>query len=148
MFANFNEITNSSIKPYISSLKDAHLLVNSVYYIPSLTSRAINKNYLVDLLKNEETCPVFRISRNEVKLAINHVAPYNCEELLNILENILLSKGFKSSGLTIHTLPNKDWLLNMIYTLDPIDSMNLFTIKSLNNQNKVIDIDPKFFFDK
>jgi len=87
------------------------IMVEKDYYLPSITSKACSEEYLLGCLKGK----YFTIKITELK-------PYVLWRDLksNKLElfDEIVKKASKSLGFSIHKLPEKEYLVNVLHTLD------------------------------
>ena len=112
------------INNILKSNKQVHKMLSKFYYLPPLSSRAINKEYL--MYYSMILIPIFSIALANTKIAWAEDCRKSAEELLKVLEGILIEQKLPPTGLDIDTLPNLEWLFNVIHTLDPQDLHKTF----------------------
>ena len=88
------------------------------YYLPNEKSKCISGEYLWKVMNGH----VFALKRSEMKegFATKRLVK---EELLELLEKVLQENGKLPTGLKNNQLPNKEWLINCIFTIDPNNSL-------------------------
>lgn len=82
------------------------------YYLPKESSKAIREAYLLGVLRGE----FYSLKNNEKKeLMLKEDLSAGKSELIDEL----IQKVPKSMGFSLETAPNRDWLLDVLNTLDP-----------------------------
>src|SRR5438105_3629239 len=118
-----NNLNISTINIFIRKKKDIYATLSSVYYLPSITSKACSKQWLKELSK--EDCTYFKIRNEEIRPVFIEIHRYDAFSLLQYLENLLKNKKLPSTGLTATTLPNIEWLHTVILAMEPEDRLKL-----------------------
>jgi len=106
----------------LGGLSDAYGWLSQKYYLPSITSKAIRKEYLMKImLANERVLRVPRtITRNYIEYRGNTIG-----EMLEKLEGFLRDEGHPPSGLTPLHLPDYNWLYDVCSWIDPTNKMRI-----------------------
>ena len=81
------------------------------YYLPSLTSKANNVNYLSSYIYADPSAPnIFMMKRCDMKLASIPPLAQNksVPELFDILEDMLQNEEMPKTGLSYMTLPDEE----------------------------------------
>lgn len=93
------------------------LAENKELYLPSLESKAITSEYLFKLARKE----VFSIKRSDIKI------PYFTKKILksDLFEALKAKLPGKDLGFDQFSLPDKEWRLNVLYTIDPQNTIFL-----------------------
>jgi hypothetical protein len=86
------------------------LAVEQRYYLPDEMSRCISEKYLLGVAKGD----YFRKKIEEIKY---YFGPVNATAAK--LYEVLFNKVETNLGFDIETLPNKKWLADVLYTIDP-----------------------------
>ena len=89
------------------------ILVNNLgFYLPEETSKAITEAYLLSVLRGE----VFTLKLSEVKtIPIKNDFSVTKTELIEEIKK----KTQKNLGFTLSTSPDRNWLIDVLNTLDP-----------------------------
>ena len=147
------EANNSNLLKFIMSCKDGYatmsiryanlilgnkqnlyrLVSEEGYYLPRYDSRCITTNYLLEVMKGS----VFRICATDVKVCLSERIRYSKIDMISLLETKYL--GNTKLGITPDALPNREWLVNVIYTIDPYHDMFVGTSET----DKLVDIPVK-----
>lgn len=88
------------------------ILIKKGLYLPAENSKCINENYLIDCA-NEKIFTI-KISGLKLYLLSSDIAA-SCYALIAEIQK----KTDKQMGFTESNLPDKNWLVNVLYTLDP-----------------------------
>ncbi len=113
-------------------------LLANLYYLPDFNSKAITCDYLRQYAFSP--IPIFVMKKDHV---IHHHYPfrnYSSHRLLEILEELLKSKGKQPTGMTIETLPDQGWLRNAILHVDPEDHYFLLKKKVDEEEQYTIEV--------
>lgn len=116
-------LTTREIQEKVKNVTQLYHIIAKEYYLPDLSSKAITKDYLLKYILKD--CPIFTMKRVDVVHHHFRFRKYTSAELLEHLENMLKAKGKKPAGLSFHTLPDQQWLLNTILHVDPNDPLRL-----------------------
>ena len=132
----------SEMKLYIHNRKDLYDLLSQTYFLPDYSSKAINKTYLLQILKGDTN--IFKIPRTKVHIpSLIRPRKFRAIDLLNKLEAFLNTLNLPRTGLDIKTLPNVLWIYSIFYTLDPQDNNEIFVFKKDDDENELFDVDNK-----
>jgi hypothetical protein len=91
-----------------------NFLSNLGVYLPSIGSRGCDMSFLLSIATNKS----FYLKRSEMRRYTGKKIKFSRIGLLFYLKRILKSKDLELELKTSH-VPEKEWLLNMIYTLHP-----------------------------
>jgi hypothetical protein len=92
--------------------------VRNRYYLPKKSSSAINENMLFNVLNGQYWCPKY----DEIKMLPCVKAPIK-EVLNDKLQALCQAKGFNIGWIEFKTMPDKDWYVAVIATLNPEDEI-------------------------
>ena len=114
-----NLISRNKLSVTIKSNEDLYNILSKAYYLPNSNCRCITKNYLMEYLSKD--IKIFFMKKE--KVIHHHFRKVNktCQELLELLENLLISKSKFPTGILPDQPPNKEWLLNAILHVDGDD---------------------------
>ena len=84
------------------------------YYLPKLKSPSITGDYLWKVLNDN----VFRMKTSEIKFGVTF-KNIQKNHIFEEIENLLIQKHLKPLGFYQEKLPDKDWLKNLLFTLNP-----------------------------
>jgi hypothetical protein len=136
----------TEINSLIKTKEQLHQILNEIYFLPNLTSNAIDLAFLQKLISSNDQ--VLRIFRKDMKnLAILTTRKsFNGEELLAKLDSFLIRARLPPTGFTLGSHPNISWILATLLHLDPEDSCQVFgkfvSLDSTIHRN----VDPEYFF--
>ena len=106
------------LNSFIPNLKTLYEILCSGtfnFYLPKFNTLCINKEYLMNLQKRA----VFVLTNEEIKEFCNKkIIAITRLELFQELDKYCNNKKI---GLSFHTetLPDKDWMINVLFTIDP-----------------------------
>jgi len=130
-----------NIKNKIKSKKHLYEFISQVYQLPSLHCKANTIPYLKSYLS--DPCPFFRILRTNFHPPYLSVKHFTVPELLSKVEQLLVRKGEKPTGMSSTKLPDMEWLLGVYHFLSPNDEMNMFP-RSIKPESQVqLKLDPE-----
>ena len=113
-----------NLNQLIKSKKDIYNMLSKQYCLPKFHSKAINRIYLDQY--SYDPIPIFTIPRDKVKISFVLFRRKTSEELWEELEKFLKNKSQKPTGMTLTTLPDLQWLQDVIFTIDPTNECGLF----------------------
>ena len=113
-------------------------ILSKIYYLPDLSSRAATKEYFLKYVYKEPQ--IFMLKRKEITQHHFRYYKFNALELLEILNKMLKEKNLKPSGLDGSALPNIDWLMNAIVSLDGSDPHELLQPKKEEKTSYQIEV--------
>jgi hypothetical protein len=127
----------------IGNKQNLHRLVSDEgWYLPKKDSRCCTSKlfnlyrYLFDVMGGW----VFRIQQSQVKFCLNEKKRWSKIDIVAFIETRLLNNI--TLGFTIENLPNRDWLINVLFTLD--SNHEVFT--GTGEIEKLVEIPMKLFF--
>ena len=126
------EINSYEASKIIKNKKHFYDLLAEAYYLPTYTSKAITKEYL--FMYSMSPIPIYVAKKTEVVHHHYTDRKFTSIELLEKLEELLKSKKLNPTGLNMLTLPDQEWLCNIILTIDPEDPYGLLQRK-ISEQN-------------
>ncbi len=132
------QISINEASQYAKKKGQMYNLLANLYYLPDYNSKAITKEYLFQYVLSP--LGIFVMKKEHV---IHHhyaYRKYSSNELLEILEQLLKTKGKNPTGLTINTLPDQDWLRNAILHVDPDDPYFLLKKKVEEDEKYTIEV--------
>ena len=124
---NNKDINIDLLNSLISSKEKMHFVWSKIWYLPDLESKACCKRYLFKYTENP--IKILSIKRKDINTLIKNIpCNYNVWELVELFEKFLSEKN-TPLGLPKDKLPNKDWLLTMIYHIDSENTLKVFDRK-------------------
>lgn len=124
---NLKEFIQKELSITIKAKDQLYDVLSKRYYLPDRNSKASNKEYLIKYTLSP--IPIFVMEKDKVTHHNYRYRKYNSYELLELLENSLKKKKKLPTGLTLHTIPNVEWLKNAILSLEPEDPFELLAPK-------------------
>ena len=122
-----NSISLPLLNRLAGSKTEIHKNFNSIYYLPRVNSKAINKDYL-RLIAFLPNAPEIFLAKRE-NIIFEQIPPlckdYCLTEFLELLEKILLDKQKPPTGFN-GSLPDFKWTLRMIRHIDPLNEYKAF----------------------
>ena len=133
------EVNLNYLKAHITTKEHCYNIVSQVYFLPNKKSKCITKNYLYNMV--DDKSKIFKIEREKVKIPPPIIGKhYLTKELFDILEEILKKKNLPSSGFTVDSLPDINWIKSVIYALDGNNSIfQKSDIKNEGNFKMLVD---------
>lgn len=106
------------------------LVDNKGYYLPKWESKSCTYSYLMKIVKDST---IFKVMRQNITKPPMIKQTKTIEDLLDIIGSILTKKGL-SLGFDIDKRPDKEWVLNILYFLEPKNPVFFFEEESLERQ--------------
>ena len=106
------------------------LVDNKGYFLPSFESHACTSKYLMRVIKDER---VFRVLRNNITEPGIIKQNKTVNELFDIISRILKDKNL-DLGFDEDYHPDKDWLIKVLYHLEPKNPIFLFEEETITRE--------------
>jgi hypothetical protein len=140
------KIDITELNKRLGNKHEAYADASKLYYLPDFTSKAINVEFLKQIFYLDESNPsIFAIPRE--KLILHDLPPLRVElsvmRLLEKLEDILDELEMPSTGMSISSLPNEEWILRAIMFVDPDNKFQVFGKKIPLEATIYREINPK-----
>jgi len=119
---------------------DLYEIISTKYKLPSLSSRAIARNYLKSCML--EPCPVFRIQNKDFRPIYVRVRHSTAAELYDAIEELLKRKNLPPLGFNKKQMADLDWLTTVYFYLCPEDDYELFPKRIGPGAHASFNIDP------
>lgn len=114
------------------------LMIKKDFFLPSETSKCITEAYLLDSLKGK----IFTIKISEIK-------PFLLKKDINAtkieLFNLLHAKIDKPLGFDLNQLPDRDWMVDVLHTLDPNNTLFVNNVTNILTRDLPEGYDSLFF---
>lgn len=107
------------VNKFIRTKFHTYEILSKVYYLPDFKSKAITKEYLQNYCL--DPIPIFVVRRDEIIMHHPRFNNHTALELLEFLQKMVETKKSKPLGLDSDSLPNKEWMINLLMFLDPTD---------------------------
>jgi hypothetical protein len=115
-YGDKEEISLSSLNLLLGNVKNFYFaLLDKGWALPAFTKNAITFQYLWDIFTQKS----FRIQRSELKKGVlfrKVSKKYLFEELNRVIQNL---------GFTSEKLPDKEWMVDLLFTVDPKNNIFL-----------------------
>ena len=113
----------SNLNQLIKSKKDIYNMLSKQYYLPKFHSKAITRSYLHQY--SYHPISIF-MPREKIKIAFVVFRRKNSVGLWQQLEKFLKAKDQHPTGMSLETLPDLQWLQDVIFSIDPNNECWLF----------------------
>lgn len=121
--------------------KDVYYGLAAVYYLPEFSSKAMSKEYLAEISKTDSN--YLKVKNDEINPIKLEFRKLGAGDLILRLDQLLLAKGLKVTGIDSAHLPNIQWLANICRWADPNDDLKLFKRKIPLEATIKRQIDPR-----
>ena len=113
------KMSSSAFSEYVMSIADLYeTAVRNGYYMPKLSSSAVNETMLFNVLQEKYWCP----RTEDIRMKPIVKAPLKEVILLKLMQVCTVRK-LNVAWIDDKHLPDKVWLVNVIATLDPANEM-------------------------
>ena len=124
---NLREI-NSQL-PNLQTLYNI-LVDNKGYFLPTFESHACTAKYLMGIIKDEK---IFKVLRKDIAEPGILKQKKTVDELVEIISDFLKEQNLEL-GFDSENLPNKDWLIKVLYHLKPKHAAFLFEDEAITRE--------------
>ena len=112
-------MNSSSFTDFVKNMADLYnLAVRNGFYLPKQTSSSVNEIMLYLVLQGHYWCPKFA----DIKLKPCVRAPVK-DILLEKVKKLAIEKGLNIAWIDSAHVPDKDWLIAVISSLNPDDEI-------------------------
>ena len=113
------KMSSSAFSEYVMSIQDLYeTAVRNGFYMPKLSSSAVNETMLFNVLQEKYWCQ----KTEDIRMKPIVKAPLK-EVILAKLMQVCTARKFNVAWIDDTHLPDKVWLVNFIATLDPANEM-------------------------
>lgn len=113
------KLSSSKFSEYVLSLEDLYNVAKrNGYFLPKLKSSAVNENMLFNMLQGTYWCP----KSDDIRIKNCVKAPLK-ETLYTKIEKIAKARDLNIAWIDDKHMPDKDWMVAVIATLDPDDEI-------------------------
>ena len=113
------KMSSSAFSEYVMSIADLYeTAVRNGYYMPKLSSSAVNETMLFNVLQEKYWCP----RTEDIRMKPIVKAPLKEVILLKLMQ-VCTARKLNVAWIDDKHLPDKVWLVNVIATLDPSNEM-------------------------
>ena len=113
------KMSSSAFSEYVMSIADLYeTAVRNGFYMPKLSSSAVNETMLFNVLQEKYWCP----RTEDIRMKPIVKAPLK-EVILVKLMQVCTARKLNVAWIDDTHLPDKVWLVNVIATLDPANEM-------------------------
>ena len=113
------KMSSSAFSEYVMSIADLYeTAVRNGFYMPKLSSSAVNETMLFNVLQEKYWCP----RTEDIRMKPIVKAPLKEVILLKLMQVCTVRK-LNVAWIDDKHLPDKVWLVNVIATLDPANEM-------------------------
>ena len=117
--ASSKKMSSSAFSEFIMSIKDLYdTAVRNGYYMPKLTSSAVNETMLFNVLQEKYWCPL----TVDIRMKSIVKAPLK-EVILEKLMQVCRDRNLNIAWIDEKHSPNKEWLVHVIATIDPTNEI-------------------------
>jgi hypothetical protein len=146
-----NTISLSDINKVFSSKEEIYNSLSKIYYLPAFNSKAINMQYIQQILTNNPEKPqILLIKRAGLKFSpvpkLNSQLPIF--ELVEILSQFVIKNKLPSLCMGYNSLPDLEWILRVFCHLDSQDSSSIFSKPNTLQEIIQLTINPEYKFFK
>ena len=104
---------------YVISLEDLYnMAVRNGFFLPKRKSSAVNEMMLYNILQGNYWCPKY----SELRMLPCPKPPLK-EALMGKIETLCFNKKLNIAWIDVQHMPDKDWMVAVISTLDPGDEI-------------------------
>ena len=115
MSADEVKMSSAAFSQYVKGLDDLYnLAMRNDYFLPKRSSSAINENMLTNVLLKKYWCPLY----TDIKMRPCVKAPVK-DTLNEKLQKLCKTHKLNIGWIDVKTMPNKDWMVAVIATLNP-----------------------------
>ena len=113
------KMSSSAFSLYLMSIDDLYEMAQrNGYFLPKRSSSAINELMLFNVLQGNYWCPKYK----DVRM-LPSVKPPLKEVLMSKIDTICRQKNFNIAWIDSQHMPNKEWMISVISTLNPEDEI-------------------------
>jgi len=114
-----NKMSSAAFLEYCKGINDLYNgAKRNHYFLPKRSSSAINENMIINVLTGQYWCPKY----HDIRMLPCVKAPVK-EVLNDKLQKLCKEKDLKIGWIDVKTMPDKDWMVAVIATLNPNDEI-------------------------
>ena len=112
-------MSSSAVSKFVNSLKDLYNMAKlNGWYLPKEKSSAVNELMIYNVIQGHYWCPKYK----DIKKLPCVRAPVK-ETLYSKIEAICLKKDYNIAWIDPQHMPDKEWMVDVLATLDPDDEI-------------------------
>jgi hypothetical protein len=113
------KMSSASFAEYVMDMNDLYnAALRNDFFLPKRSSSAVNEIMIYNILQGQYWCPKF----DDLKMRPCVKAPVK-ETLLQKIQALCSEKKYNISWIDFQHLPDKDWMVKVIATLNPQDEI-------------------------